>query len=95
MFVFDCLACLPGIITFEQVGYVYPFKLFRYIQIQRTFAQMEEIVASMKRRYMQDSIVIGNIYSIIRTIFILLMIFHLFACCWIYIGKSDGGWISA
>lgn len=41
---------------------------------------------------MQDSIMIGNIYSIIRTIFILLMIFHLLACCWIYIGSGPDGW---
>jgi hypothetical protein len=53
---------------------------------------MEELITTLKQRYMQDSIMIGNIYSIIRTIFILLMVFHVFACAWIYIGSGPEGW---
>jgi hypothetical protein len=41
---------------------------------------------------MQDSIMIGNTYSIIKTTFILLIVFHLFACSWIYIGSGSDGW---
>jgi hypothetical protein len=53
---------------------------------------MEDFINNMKQRYMQDSILIGNVYSIIKTIFILLIIFHLFACSWIYIGSGPDGW---
>jgi hypothetical protein len=41
---------------------------------------------------MQRSIIIGNTYTLIKTVFILLMIFHAFACFWIYIGSHEDGW---
>ena len=35
---------------------------------------------------------IGNVYTLIKTVLILLLIFHIFACCWIYIGSNPDGW---
>ena len=36
-FIFDILACLPGLITLERNTGLYFLKIFRYLQIKRLF----------------------------------------------------------
>ena len=53
---------------------------------------MQSTVSMFKMKYMQNSIYISNCYMLANTMIILVMIFHLFACAWIYIGDDDDGW---
>lgn len=50
-FFFDILACLPGLVTLESNPYLYYFKIFRYIQVGRCFAQIDELIVRLKKKY--------------------------------------------
>lgn len=91
-FVFDILACLPGLITLEVNPVYYLFKVFRYLQMPRFFDQLEQIVRKAKSQYVTRAITITNIYLAFKTLFIMLILFHTLASGWIYIGNESGGW---
>jgi hypothetical protein len=91
-FFWDAIACLPGLFTMERFVYAYPLKLFRVFNLSRTFEQIDHLVNYMKQRYMQKSIQISNYYIFSITIFKMVIVFHIFACCWINIGDTEEGW---
>ena len=91
-FVFDIMACLPGLITLQMNPHYYLFKVFRYLQMPRFFDQLEQIVRKAKSQYVTRAIMITNIYLAFKTLFIMLILFHTLASGWIYIGAEAGGW---
>ena len=91
-FIFDIMACLPGLITLEMDPSWYLFKLFRYLQMPRFFDQLEMIVRKLKSVYVTQSTMITNMYLGFSTLFIMLILFHTLASAWIYIGKEEGHW---
>ena len=91
-FIWDCMACLPGLITLEMDPMWYLFKIFRYLQMPRFFEQLEQIVRKVKSTYVTQSIMITNMYLAFKTLFIMLILFHTLASGWIYIGNAKDGW---
>jgi len=85
---------VPGLVTLEQQPMIYPLKLFRFIQMYRIFDQVDFVLRELKQKFIQHSMMINNTYLLFKTLFIMLILFHLFACCWIFIGSLDEGWRS-
>lgn len=52
---------------------------------------MEYIVTKLKHRFLQNMLTIDNSFKLIKLLCILVMLFHLFACAWIYIGNVNDG----
>lgn len=89
-FFVDLLSSLPGLVILESQsgqGWLFKFKLLRYMQITRTFEQIEQLLNSYlgagRTHYIQ------NVSTIINTVFKFLLIFHFFACMWIILGKCE------
>ena len=61
----------------------------------RFFDQVEALVRKAKSHYVVQSITITNTYMVLKTIFILMILFHSLACGWIYIASSNTGWKGA
>ena len=92
-FIFDILACLPGLVTWERYTVLYYLKVFRYLQIKRLFDLIDLVVRKAKARFLNNTIAIFNIHMICTTSFIMMLLFHTLSCIWIYIsGSEDGGW---
>ena len=91
-FVFDVLACVPALVTGEQYSLYYCFKVFRYLQLPRTFEQINGLVAKAKLYFAAQAIVISNVFMLFKTFFIMLILFHTLASIWIYIGDEPNGW---
>lgn len=91
-FILDILSCGPGLLTRETNKDLYYLKIFRFIQVIRCFDQVDALINKMKNYYMQQSISIRNTYTVAKTLLRLFMIFHFFACIWIYVGDVEGGW---
>jgi hypothetical protein len=51
-FYFDFLACVPGLLTFENVLWLYPFKLFRVARILRIITFLNQMAELLKERFM-------------------------------------------
>lgn len=85
-FIFDCLACIPGLITGEDVLWLYPFKVLRIIRLPRIVTFLEKLSSLLKERFMQRQILIENVYRVINTIFILIFCVHGLVCAFIAIG---------
>ena len=91
-FIFDIMACVPGLVTGESSKMWYLVKVFRYIQMPRFFDQVEALVRKAKSHYVTKSIMITNSFMVFKTLFILIGLFHTLACCWILIGDQPDGW---
>ena len=91
-FIFDIMACVPGLVTGESSKNWYLIKVFRYIQMPRFFDQVEALIRKAKSHYVTKSIMITNSFMLFKTFFILIGLFHTLACCWIYIGNQPNGW---
>ena len=91
-FIFDVLACVPALVTGEQYSLYYCFKIFRYLQLPRTFEQIDGLVAKAKLYFAAQAIVISNVFMLFKTFFIMLILFHTLASIWIYIGTEPNGW---
>ena len=48
----DFLACVPGLLTFENVLWLYPFKLFRVARILRIITFLNQMAELLKERFM-------------------------------------------
>jgi hypothetical protein len=91
-FIFDFVGCFPGLIFLEQEPKIYFLKLLRFIQMTRTLEQVDSIVTKLKHRFLQNMLTIDNTFKLVKLLCVLVMLFHLFACIWIYIGDTEGGW---
>jgi hypothetical protein len=85
-FIFDFLACVPGLLTGENVLWLYPFKVLRMIRILRIVTFLDKLSGLLKDRFMQHQIFIDNLYKVLETIFILIFCLHALVCCFIAIG---------
>eukprot|EP00347_Sterkiella_histriomuscorum_P006194 403353701 len=92
-FIFDILSCLPGIISAERAHWPYYFKVLRYIQVWRLFEQMTLLTSKLKIYFLKSQEAFDNFFTLFKTLFYLTILFHVFACIWILIGDTDGGWI--
>ena len=91
-FIFDILACIPALVTGEKHRLYFYFKIFRYLQLPRTFEQIDYLVRKAKAHYVVQAIAITNIFMLSKTFFILMILFHTLASMWIFIGNEPGGW---
>jgi hypothetical protein len=51
-FIFDFLACVPGLLTGEEVLWLYPFKVLRMIRILRIVTFLDKLSGLLKDRFM-------------------------------------------
>lgn len=82
----DFLACFPGLLTGEQVLWLYPFKVLRVSRISRIITFLKQLSGLLKERFMLHQIMIVNYYMMMETIFILVFCLHILVCCFIAIG---------
>ena len=85
-FILDFLACVPGILTGEDILWLYPFKVLRLTRIFRIIIFLEKLSSLLKQRFMKHQIFIDNLYKVLETIFILVFCLHALGCCFIAIG---------
>lgn len=52
-FIFDFLACIPGLITGEQVLWLYPFKVLRVVRLSRIITFLNKLSNLLKERFMK------------------------------------------
>lgn len=53
-FIFDFLACVPGLLTLENSLVVYPFKILRVTRIPRLLTFIESIFEMLKEKNMKS-----------------------------------------
>ncbi len=98
-FIFDFLACVPGLLTGEKVLWLYLFKMLRVNRLSRIIAFLTKLSGLLKDRFMKNQIFIDNLYKVLETVFILIFCLHLLVCCFIAIGhihsqeSIDKSWI--
>lgn len=98
-FIFDFLACVPGLLTGEKVLWLYLFKMLRVNRLSRIIAFLTKLSGLLKDRFMKNQIFIDNLYKVLETVFILIFCLHLLVCCFIAIGhinskeSYDKSWI--
>jgi len=85
-FVFDILACIPGLWTYEKQLSVYPFKILRILRLPRLLSFIESLFNTFKEKHMQNKNLVENIFKVIHTILTLLLILHFLTCAYIAIG---------
>ena len=92
LFIVDCVACLPGLITLETRFNV--AKLARFVHWNRFFAQLnllfEKILMSWLGYTRQK---VEEYVDFIQLEFGVLLCTHIMAIIWIGIGKQEGGWV--
>ena len=88
-FIYDFLASVPCLITFEEVLWMYPFKILRVIRFIRIIGFTQQLSSLLKQKYMQHQVVIENIFHVFNTILILFFSIHLLACLWIAVGHLE------
>ena len=92
LFLVDCIACLPGLITLETKFNV--AKLARFVHWNRFFAQLnllfEKILMSWLGYTRQK---VEEYVDFIQLEFGVLLCTHIMAIIWIGIGKKEGGWV--
>lgn len=88
-FIFDFLACVPGLLTGEKVLWLYLFKMLRVNRLSRIIAFLTKLSGLLKDRFMKNQIFIDNLYKVLETVFILIFCLHLLVCCFIAIGHID------
>ena len=89
-FMADLLSCLPGLITLETNNgstWIYKLKLLRYFQLTRTFNQFETQLTERLKGTKQH--MLENIKMVFIVIFRFVLLFHIFACVWIILGKCN------
>lgn len=98
-FIFDFLACVPGLLTGEKVLWLYFFKILRINRLSRIITFLTELSGLLKDRFMKNQIFIDNLYKVLETVFVLIFCLHLLVCCFIAIGhinsqeSIDKSWI--
>lgn len=97
-FIFDFLACIPGLLTLERSLIVYPFKILRVARIPRLLTFIESIFGMMKEKNMKNQNLLNNCYKVIHTTIILSLILHCMTCGYIAIGMipylGEESWIT-
>lgn len=88
-FIFDFLACVPGLLTGEKVLWLYLFKMLRVNRLSRIIAFLNKLSGLLKDRFMKNQIFIDNLYKVLETVFNLIFCVHLLVCCFIAIGHID------
>lgn len=92
-FVFDFLAIVPGLVTFELVPMLYPLKLFRYLQLPRFFEQFHNLMRSLtKWCKIVDRHTVANFVKIIKAMVIMLLNIHFFVCFWVLVTDDKDDW---
>ena len=95
LFIIDCVAALPGLITGEQAGVNFT-KLARFVHWNRFFDQLNLLVEKIFMSWLgyTRQKVTENV-DFVKLELGVLLITHIMACIWIQIGKSDGGWVKS
>ena len=94
-FIFDFLACVPGLLTRERILNVYPFKVLRAIRIPRLMCSLKYIFEKLKDNNMRHQNLINNLHKITRTVLMLAFSLHCLACGFIAIGliPNENSWV--
>eukprot|EP00347_Sterkiella_histriomuscorum_P000928 403373987 len=93
-FIFDALGTLPGLVTGESVKQIYYFKLVRYAQIKRLFAQLNDLLERIQKVLVHNQAV-ENFFVVLRTLLYLFVLFHVLACFWILLSYTENSWINS
>lgn len=49
-------------------------------------------MTKLKLQFLQQVVTIDNLFKLVKLLCILVMLFHMFACCWVFVGSLTGGW---
>ena len=66
------------------------FKMFMLLQISNNWLTIEEI---LKHYFVRSKLAIENTTTYIESVFIFLIMQHVFTCAWIWIGNNGNGWM--
>ena len=96
----DLLGCLPGLLAGERhTGRDYPYllKLFRYGHFGRLYDGIELSLRAILQAVRKHTV--KNITMFLTLNFTFLLIWHVFACLWVVIGRRDDtegnvGWVN-
>jgi hypothetical protein len=97
LFVFDCIAALPGLVTLESSEHNINFvKLFRFIHWNRFFDQINFFTESILMGWLgYTRQKVSEYVDFIRLEITVVLLTHLMACLWIAIGRiDDKSWVS-
>lgn len=93
-FIFDCLACLPGLLTKEDDSIKW-FKLARFIHYSRFFEQINLVSEKILMKFGYTKQKIGEYVDFLKLQMSVVLLTHIFSCLWIAIGKwEEGGWVN-
>lgn len=71
------------------------FKLFKILMLSRISQSLSYFADLLKDRFPEKKTVVENLMGYIRAAGSFLIMIHIFACIWIYIGAMDDQWMEA
>jgi hypothetical protein len=89
-FFMDLLSSLPGLLVLEdpeKERNMYWLKLLRFLQLPRTFNQITVLLQTLLQS--QKKHILENSLKIFRLNVTFILLFHIGACVWIYIGINQ------
>ena len=91
----DCIATLPGLITFER-GQIFYFKLVRLVHWNRLFDQLNLIFDKVLLNWLAyNRHKVNELVTFIKLIIFLHLITHVLACGWISVGRlTEDSWVN-
>jgi len=94
LFIFDCVASLPGLITGESSSVNFT-KLFRLVHWSRFFQQLDTIASKLLlNSFNFNKQKASEVVDLIRLFLFVFLITHIIACLWITVGRAnDDGWV--
>lgn len=91
----DCVAVLPGLISWESYYPLYWVKLVRYKQVFRYFKSINRILQYVSLYLpLVGKTNLQNIIKLVKLVFTLALVLHVFACIQLAIGSVKTGWLT-
>lgn len=96
LFIVDCVACLPGLITGEAAGTNY-FKMARFVHFNRFFDQLNILVEKILMSWLgYTRQKVSEYVDFIKLELGVLLLTHIMAIVWIWIGTLDeDSWVDS
>ena len=70
------------------------FKIFKILMLSRISESLTFFEEKTKDIFMQDKIRVENLFGYLRAAGEFLIMIHIFACLWLYIGALEGQWMT-
>ena len=96
LFIVDCVACLPGLLTGEEAGTNY-FKMARFVHFNRFFDQLNILVEKILMSWLgYTRQKVSEYVDFIKLELGVLLLTHIMAIIWIWIGTlDDNSWVDS